>query len=77
MVKTLSLEKALAQLEGLVSKLENQDIELEESLKAFEQGITITRNAQAILRDAEQKVALLIEQDNEPKLEPLNKKEIE
>ena len=53
-------------LEELVSKLEDEETTLEEALAAFEEGVKLTKEAQAKLLAAEQKVALLMEQAGEP-----------
>ena len=58
-------EKALAELEALVERLEEGDLPLEASLKEFERGIQLTRQCQQALREAEQKVRILTEQDEE------------
>jgi exodeoxyribonuclease VII small subunit len=57
----LDFERAMAELEQLVQKLEKGDLPLEESLAAFERGIALTRTCQAALRQAEQKVELLLQ----------------
>lgn len=61
--KSVDFEEALDQLEELVEDMENGDLSLEESLKAFEQGIKLTRECQQALSQAEQKVKVLIEQN--------------
>jgi len=58
--KTLNLEKSLADLEKLVEELESGDLPLEKAMKKFEEGIKLTRNCQAALKDAEQKVEILL-----------------
>lgn len=58
-------EHSLQQLEGLVEQLEQGDLPIEDALKAFEQGVKLTRECQTILQQAEQKVQLLTEQDGE------------
>ncbi|MEJ2059758.1 MAG: exodeoxyribonuclease VII small subunit, partial [Gammaproteobacteria bacterium] len=55
----LDFEQALQELETLVDRLEKGDLSLEESLQAFERGITLTRTCQSALEDAEQKVRQL------------------
>jgi exodeoxyribonuclease VII small subunit len=55
-----NFEESLASLEGLVEAMEAGDLSLEESLKAFEQGIKLTRECQQALDAAEQKVQLLL-----------------
>lgn len=57
--KTPTFEENLSQLETLVADLESGKLSLEDSLKAFEQGVQITRHCQSALRDAEQKVQVL------------------
>lgn len=61
-------EHSLAELQALVERLESGELSLEDSLTAFEQGIGLTRECQAALAQAEQKVQILLERDGE--LEP-------
>ncbi len=58
--KTINLEKALTDLEEIVEELESGDLPLEKAMKKFEEGIKLTRNCQAALKDAEQKVEILL-----------------
>ena len=58
--KPVNLEKALADLELLVDELESGDLPLEKAMKKFEEGIKLTRSCQAALKDAEQKVEILL-----------------
>lgn len=58
----VDFEKALAELEARVHQLESGDLSLEEALKAFEEGVRLTRDCQQALTEAEQKVQLLLEQ---------------
>ena len=55
-----NFEKALENLEQLVSSMESGELSLEDSLKAFETGIKLTRECQTALKEAEQKIQLLI-----------------
>ncbi|MEH6649582.1 MAG: exodeoxyribonuclease VII small subunit [Motiliproteus sp.] len=61
--KTADFESNLAELETLVTQMEQGDLSLEQSLQAFEQGIKLTRECQQTLNQAEQKVQVLIEQN--------------
>lgn len=65
--KSIDFEEALDQLEELVEDMENGDLTLEESLKAFEQGIKLTRECQTALSQAEQKVQMLVEENGKLK----------
>ncbi len=56
-------EASLNQLEEIVNKMEQGQLTLEESLGAFEQGIKLTRQCQATLKQAEQRVAKLTPKD--------------
>ena len=66
----LNFESALNDLEVLIEKMETGELSLEESLKNFEQGISLARQCQEALKDAEQKIQILIEQNGEPKILP-------
>ena len=67
--KPLNLEKSLESLEALVEELESGDLPLEKAMKKFEEGIKLTRGCQAALKDAEQKVQILLESAGEEALE--------
>jgi exodeoxyribonuclease VII small subunit len=56
----INLEKSLAELEQLVDELEAGDLPLEKAMKKFEAGIKLTRECQAALQEAEQKVEILL-----------------
>ncbi len=58
--KNINLEKSLADLEDLVEELESGDLPLEKAMKKFEDGIKLTRSCQKALKDAEQKVEILL-----------------
>ena len=58
--KEFDLEKSLADLEALVAELESGDLPLDKAMKKFEDGIKLTRGCQAALKDAEQKVEILL-----------------
>lgn len=61
---TVSFEKNLKQLEVLVQSLEDGDSSLNESLKAFEKGIKLSRLCHDELNKAEQKVEILLKGDD-------------
>lgn len=58
--KNFNLEKSLADLEALVEELESGDLPLDKAMKKFEEGIKLTRGCQAALKEAEQKVEILL-----------------
>ena len=57
---TLNLEKSLSKLEKIVDELEAGELPLETAMKKFEEGVKLTRTCQSFLKDAEQKVKILI-----------------
>ena len=59
-----SFEQSLAELESIVDALERGDMNLEESLSAFERGVALTRTCQKALDAAEQRVRILTEQSD-------------
>ncbi len=58
---SLNFESAMTELESLVTKIEAGNLSLEESLKEFEKGITLSRVCQKALTNAEQRVKILSE----------------
>lgn len=55
-----NFDRALAELERVVARLEEGELTLEESLQQFEQGVHLTRLCQEALSQAEQKVQILL-----------------
>jgi exodeoxyribonuclease VII small subunit len=66
----VDFEKSIAELEGLVERLESGDLSLEQSLKDFERGVALTRQCQKALADAEQKVKILLAREQDAPLAP-------
>ena len=58
--KSINLEQSLTDLEQLVEELESGDLPLEKAMQKFEAGIKLTRGCQAALKEAEQKVEILL-----------------
>ena len=59
--ENINFESALSQLEKIVLKLEDDSIDLEDSVKSFEQGIELVKKCQKQLKDAELKVSKLLD----------------
>ena len=68
--KAANLEKSLQSLEKIVDELESGDLPLEKAMQRFEEGIKLTRACQTALRDAEQKVEILVQEAAGEELEP-------
>lgn len=69
---SFNFETSLNELEKLVDALENGDLSLEQSLDDFERGIHLTRACQTALTDAQQKVQILLEDDQQNTLQDYN-----
>jgi exodeoxyribonuclease VII small subunit len=70
-------ERALAELEKIVEKMESGDQPLEEALQSFQRGIELTRACQKGLKEAEQRVEKLVQEGGELKTEPFGDKDAE
>jgi exodeoxyribonuclease VII small subunit len=70
--KPADFEKALAELESLVGRLERGDLPLDEALKTFERGVELTRHCQAALKTAQQKVEILLTRSGQAEIEPFS-----
>lgn len=68
----IDFEQSLAELQAVVERLENGELSLEDSLAAFEQGISLTRDCQGALAQAEQKVQILLERDGQLREQPFD-----
>jgi exodeoxyribonuclease VII small subunit len=60
------LEETLEDLEQLVARLEEGEMPLNQAVKEFERGIKLTRQCQSVLKDAEQKIEILLANADEP-----------
>ncbi len=54
-------EAAIAELEGIVKRLEEGDMALDDSLKLYERGVQLSRFCHARLEDAEHRIEVLNE----------------
>lgn len=66
---SIDFEASLKELEALVEKMEQGEQSLEQSLKDFERGVALTRSCQQALREAEQKVQILMGKDENSALQ--------
>ena len=68
--ETIAFEKSLKELEALVTKMEQGNLSLEESLQHFERGIQLARTCQQALKEAEQKVEILLNKSGQNDIAP-------
>ena len=59
-MEEISFEENMEKLEKIVADLEKGDLDLDESVKKFEQGINISKKCDEILKNAEKKITILI-----------------
>lgn len=64
-----SFEKNMSNLENIVTELEKGDLNLDESIAKFEEGIKISKECNKILEEAEKKITILLEKDCDVKEE--------
>ena len=64
-----NFEESMKKLETIVTELENGSLNLDESVKKFEEGMKIAKQCNTILEDAEKKITILLEKDGELKEE--------
>ncbi len=70
-ILALSFEKALAELEDIVSKLESGKAELEDSIALYERGAKLKAHCEAKLKSAQEKIEKIVVGGNgKPKAEP-------
>ncbi len=57
--ENINLEKLITELESILNKMESDDLNVEDSLKSYEKGMSLIKNAQIKLKKIEQKVEIL------------------
>ena len=65
-----SFETAITELEHIVNRLESGSLPLEEALNEFERGVQLARQGQTKLQQAEQRVQILLADNEDSPLEP-------
>jgi exodeoxyribonuclease VII small subunit len=55
-IASLSFEKALAQLEEIVNRLESGKADLEQSIEIYERGEALKKHCEKLLKDAEARI---------------------
>ena len=70
--KLADFENQLAELEEIVAQMETGEMTLEDSLKAYERGIKLTRECQSALDSAQQRINILMERNGTLTEEPFD-----
>lgn len=69
----VSFETSLNELEQIVTRLESGDLPLEEALNEFERGVQLARQGQVKLQQAEQRVQILLSDNEDASPTPLQR----
>jgi exodeoxyribonuclease VII small subunit len=69
------LETSLTEINGLITQMEQGELSLEQALERFERGIHLIKHCQKVLQDAENKVQILIQNNNQDELQPYENRE--
>ena len=67
--KQTDFESSLKALESIVERLEDENINLEDSIKSFEEGINLVNECQKQLQEAELKIKTLLDDGSSINLE--------
>lgn len=58
--KELNFEETMQKLEKIVQELEKGELNLDDSINKFEEGMKLSKNASKYLEEAEKKITVLI-----------------
>ena len=61
MEKELSFEEAIQKLEKIADELEKDNLDLDTSVKKFEEGMKLSQKCNQMLKEAEKKITILID----------------
>lgn len=65
----MKFEESMKKLETIVEELENGNLNLDDSVLKFEEGMKIAKQCNKILEESEKKITILLEEDGELKEE--------
>ena len=69
--KKIDFELSLKELESIIEKLEDENINLEDSVKSFEKGINLVKECQQQLQNAELKIKTLLDDGSSSDIEKI------
>ena len=67
-----NFEKSMQDLENIVTELEKGELNLDESVKKFEEGMKIAKQCNNILENAEKKITILLEKNGDFEEKPFD-----
>jgi exodeoxyribonuclease VII small subunit len=62
-MKKNNFETSLKRLEQIVNEMENAELDIDKSMKLFEEGIVLVKECSTKLNEAKKKIEILIEKD--------------
>lgn len=68
-MEEVNFEEAMKKLEMIAQELEKGDLDLEQSVQKFEEGMALSKKCNDILQKAEKRITILIQEDGELKEE--------
>ena len=60
----LNFEEAIRELEEIVLQLEKGELNLDDSMKKFEEGVSLSKRCSKYLEEAERKISILLKREN-------------
>ena len=63
--KDINFEENMSKLESIVADLEKGNLNLDDSVKKFEEGIKLSKECNKMLEEAEKKITILLQEDEE------------
>ncbi|MFC1501510.1 exodeoxyribonuclease VII small subunit [Elusimicrobiota bacterium] len=70
MKKNINFENSIKRLEEIVDKMEREDMELDKSLKLFEEGVGLVRACSSKLEEAKKKIEILVKSGDKVSKQP-------
>ena len=67
-----NFEESMKKLETIVTELENGNLNLDESVKKFEEGMKIAKQCNNILENAEKKITIVLEKNGDFEEKPFD-----
>ena len=74
-IENLSFEQSLTELENIVQTLEQGDVRLEQAMSLFERGLNLSQSNQTKLKEEEQKIQILMNNNGQQNLEEFTPEE--
>jgi exodeoxyribonuclease VII small subunit len=71
--KDFKFEEAIKKIEYIVKRLEEEELELEEAIKLYEEGIYLIKLCEEMLKQAKERVEVIIKEEEGFRLESLEK----